>query len=270
MRKHDELSKKVSDVTTYAELDAKLQGRNAQSRKLANNTYAHRRGDDIAVRLHETDVLTFRPNGTVVLDSGGWRSTTTKSRFNEFLPMPFRVWQAKGRWNVQAGDVRADYFDGMVVDLRNPDALASAGLPATTVAKEDKANRILDAKIKKFLTKDVTPENVVFALENMDGDCWMCLMLAADGTSLGDTDPHHQHLRDHMREHYVVGAMLRNAVVNARFGQPGFVLSMVYHDAQRGKVTDIHKFLTKFLRQRLRVGSTVTKTRQTPQKLVRM
>ena len=67
----------------YATASAKLTGRCRERRKMENNTYLVRRIDGgIAVRLHNTDVLLFRPNGSIVLNSGRWRTTTTKDRMN--------------------------------------------------------------------------------------------------------------------------------------------------------------------------------------------
>ena len=61
-----------------------LTGRNAQWRKLDNNTYLERRGNDIAVRLHNTDVVIFHEDGCTVFDSDGWRTRTTQDRMRKF------------------------------------------------------------------------------------------------------------------------------------------------------------------------------------------
>jgi hypothetical protein len=84
--------------TNYQELDAKLQGRCALSRKLANNTYAKRRyANDIAIRLHNTDILTFESDGDITVNTGGWHTVTTRSRINDFIPQPWRVGGHRGR-----------------------------------------------------------------------------------------------------------------------------------------------------------------------------
>lgn len=260
-------------MTTFTELAQRLTGRNHMSRKLANNTYAQRSGPNIAIRFHETDILTFRPDGKVVLNAGGWFQPVTLARMNEFLPAPFRMSQSGGHWHVRAHDVHAYYRDGMVIDTAKPYKMA--GVSEADIAKENKANRIIDARIKVFLTNDVTPENVVKALNNMGGDCFYCLFAVktmtpdgtrVPGTSLGDAQHSHSHLAEHMKEHYVVGSMLRNAVISGRYTDCQTVLTMIYRYAQQGDVTMIHRLLTKFLRQRLRVGSTVTKSKQTPEK----
>ena len=65
---------------------------------IANNTRLYERGDSIAVRLHNTDVVTIHPNNTWTLRSGGWRSVTTKERINRFSPA--RVCSVDGEWKV--------------------------------------------------------------------------------------------------------------------------------------------------------------------------
>lgn len=81
-------------------------------------TYLQRKGEDIAVVYRGTAVVTFKPDGAVVLNSGGWETATTKSRINQYIPDPWRVWQEDWTWYV--GDPRSDeeqqvFFDGCVV-----------------------------------------------------------------------------------------------------------------------------------------------------------
>lgn len=86
----------------YRDADSKLQGRCQQSRKLANNTYLQRRNlyengkDAIAVRLHDTDVLTLHPNGKITVSTGGWDTPTTRDRINSYLPKPWAVYGERG------------------------------------------------------------------------------------------------------------------------------------------------------------------------------
>jgi len=96
---------------TYNDLNAKLQGRNKNSRKMGNNTYAVRNADGtLGIRLHNTQVVVFHEDGRVILDSGRWRTSTTKARINEFVPGPWRVFQKDFEWflhNWTTGDVLA-------------------------------------------------------------------------------------------------------------------------------------------------------------------
>ena len=85
----------------YQTASEKIVGRCARGRKLESNTYLeHRSFDEIAVRLHSTDVITFHPDGRVVLNTGGWTTVTTKDRMNRYMPSGWRVWSERGRWLV--------------------------------------------------------------------------------------------------------------------------------------------------------------------------
>lgn len=81
----------------YQDADAKLQGRCCDRRKLENNTYLERRDENsIALRLHETDVLTFTPYGHITIRTGGWHTVTTRDRINRYLPRPWSVGSERG------------------------------------------------------------------------------------------------------------------------------------------------------------------------------
>ncbi len=64
----------------YEEVELQLQGRNRLSKKYANNTYLLRNDGYIALKYHSTEVVKFYPNGDIVLDNGGWYTSTTKER----------------------------------------------------------------------------------------------------------------------------------------------------------------------------------------------
>jgi hypothetical protein len=84
----------------YAKADSMLQGRCRESRKLGNNTYLLRGNKEIAVKLHATHILTFYPNGSIRVATGGWNTVTTKARINEYIPQPWSV----GSCSSQYGD----------------------------------------------------------------------------------------------------------------------------------------------------------------------
>ena len=83
-----------------------------ESKKLLNNTYLVRSGKKIAVRLHNTDVVTFTPK-TITLNSGGWLTVTTKDRMNKYLPSNVKVFANKGEWFVSQNDKIIPFKDGM-------------------------------------------------------------------------------------------------------------------------------------------------------------
>jgi hypothetical protein len=64
-------------------------GKGERKFKLTHNTFLFRLGvrtESYAVRLHQTDIVTFYSDGQVELRSGGWKTKITKERMNRILP----------------------------------------------------------------------------------------------------------------------------------------------------------------------------------------
>jgi hypothetical protein len=92
--------------------------RRSQECKLAHNTYLERflRPGDLeavyAVRLHRTRIVQFHPDGSIVLDTGGWQTPTTRARMRE---CGVRVGMGAGVAGVTFGPI------GCNADARNYD-----------------------------------------------------------------------------------------------------------------------------------------------------
>lgn len=54
---------------------------------------------EVRLRLHYTDVVTLRADGTEVLRTGGWKTVTTKQFISEHSKA--QVWSEKGQWYVK-------------------------------------------------------------------------------------------------------------------------------------------------------------------------
>lgn len=50
------------------------------------------------IRYHRTDVVEMFPDGSVSLNSGGYHTSTTKNRMNEYLPHGYYVRQENYEW----------------------------------------------------------------------------------------------------------------------------------------------------------------------------
>lgn len=149
-----------------------------------------------AIRLHNTDVVTFLKNGNVVLNSGGYRTPTTKDRINSFSGLPFQIHQHKGLWSINGNE----FYDEMILDKK---AKLVSKIKKSNVKKIDQ----IKTQITKF-TNLITKEN----LPTPDsGDCWCCLLQDKKGKTMGDHSGH-SHLEQHMKEKYVVGSLLVNAM----------------------------------------------------------
>jgi hypothetical protein len=73
----------------YAEAVRMVRGMtNRKTPKVGNTTDAEIEYDNsVSIRLHGTAVVRFYPNGLVKLNSGGWRTSTTKDRINKYSPV---------------------------------------------------------------------------------------------------------------------------------------------------------------------------------------
>lgn len=97
---------------THAEATKMVLGkRNRGQRKIGNNTYAYIQADgSVAIELHGTNVVVIYPDDSVMLNSGGWRTSTTKDRINKYSPV--RVYQKNYEWFLQDG---TEFEDRMIV-----------------------------------------------------------------------------------------------------------------------------------------------------------
>jgi hypothetical protein len=84
--------------------------------------------NDLCVQYRDTVVARRYLNGAVELNSGGWRTATTKMRMNQALYqwarryIRYSVIQRKGEWYVSTCDLRTaehgkpiPFFDGIVL-----------------------------------------------------------------------------------------------------------------------------------------------------------
>ena len=249
-------------IKSYTDADEILTGRCKDRRKITNNTWLERRGpDEIAVRLHATDVVTYYADGSIRLNTGGWFTVTTKARINEFSP--FSVSSNRGEWNVSIRN--PNYVDHFTGDYRDNPYWADSrpfrdgmiwldgkwyGVPSDEELAADRAARKkLYADIKKFVD-GITPERIIHAWENPGGDCLLCRFPPGTG---GD-----DHLLAHIEEDYF-HAHLALRAVEARGFNTDFAMSFIYSSAQRGEVDKhfLKDSLTKFLRKQLTQGVAV-------------
>jgi len=188
------------------------------SRIVANNTfeYYNSLGERI-IRLHMTDILRFSPGGRMVtLDSGGWKTVTTKERINRFLPPGIHLHQSKGIWYVSTyvvkGGERTDfretqYWDGMtVVDgvIDVPDNVVECH------AEQARLTKLVDKYMVKFKAMDIIPNP-------SGGDCWMCMAdtpKIREGSLLSN-----DHIITHLEEGYIHGTLIFNSLKWCGYGE---------------------------------------------------
>jgi hypothetical protein len=228
----------------YANADLYLAGgRNKDDRPIGDlgasqairNTRLVRRGKDIAIRYHETDIITLHPDGSRTLDTGGWLTMGTKRRLNAYLDSGWgtsrlRITSDRGRWFLSRGwDVKVcRYFDGITIaadgSIVNPPSEAKEQAMTNAEAKMGKR---IDTYIDAYFT---AMERGAVPLPS-GGDCWDCAFIVTDGPDkgkpIGDVkgDGVHGHLWMHIKDRYYVPTLLWNAVKARGYRDVNFIMA---------------------------------------------
>lgn len=172
------------------------------------------------IRLHDTDILTFEPDGgPVTIDTGGWNTHTTRSRLNRFLPKGYYVFTAKGRIHLSHREhstahtpfLRTITFEpggGFIVPDIAPDKL-----------NEDK--RAIDAYMKAWREHELP--------EPEPGDPWM---FAQSGPKVSE-----EIMRDWVESKYIMFPMFKLAMNYAGVPDEGVRLHfhIAKHDEANGR-----------------------------------
>jgi len=233
-------------------------------KKLANNTYLHETQDGIAVRLHNTDIVTIHPDNTYTLNSGGWQTVTTKARINEFSPA--RLGQDKGIWYLYVGagagwsKERVAFHDGVKVDASGK----PVGMAGDDTPKVESNKRKLDK-----LTRDYINGFAADALANgglkepSNGDCWGCLFTAQAhqqtpymGANLATVNVKESepmgvdHLLQHFEEKYYVPSLLWKAINSRGYQNPSVIWNFIDDELKRGESRMLKDVLRAYFRKR--------------------
>jgi len=223
-------------VTTYAaaeQLFAKARTPDA-GEPVARNTRLFKRGDNYAIQLHDTDVVTFHPEGTVTLNSGGWRTVTTKDRINGFSPASLTqdqgIWYLD-RWNGKEWERLGMYEDGMKVSASGRPLKSNKRREKSLVRRKKKVDRLVREYIKGYL--DDIKENGL--KDPGQGDCFGCLMKADRKPGEADEPMGVDHLLLHFKEKYYVPSLLWKAINEQGFNKPG----VIWHQIKGGDDMDM-------------------------------
>lgn len=250
----------------YADAETKLGKRD--QKKLENNTYLVRvDADTLGVKLHNTVVVYIRRDGQYQLNSGGWRTSTTKDRINRYGPA--NVYQANNIWYIGDGLVFEDNVtvsgDGKVLTpLRDAKAV-------------ERRKRKLDKLVRGYINgfaehvianglqtqpADKPTEQEPWAVVNLGekpkplapgpGDCWACYF------GLNSDHPLKEplgvdHLLQHMLEEdgpYFVPSLLWKAILTRGYSNPGFIWHMIANEAKRGDSRMLKDVLGAYFRKR--------------------
>lgn len=199
---------------------------------IARNTFRYERDGETVIRLHATDIARKMFDGSVILNSGGWKTVTTKDRMNGAMPVGYCLSQERGAWFIvkygngarMIGATRVPYFDGIQV----PQCFeGKPGKGAKVAAQEEKLRK----QIRKFVSK---LDGMQCLPEPSQGDCWDCCLRDAEGKTMGEHSKS-DHILSHIKEGYLHGSLIMNALVWAGYRNPSFIWQLESSDRQQGR-----------------------------------
>lgn len=230
---------------TKAEILSEIEGEYLKAKKVANNTYKVEYKDGrIAIRFHHTDVVTWMPNGDVILNSGEYQTHTTKERINSFSN--FQIMQHNWNWYVFNGypnswNPKAPNFNG-VTFYDGITFKANGKLKSEDKSINYKKQNSLKRKITKYVKLIDDLESIPLP---SGGDCWYC-HLSNDEGNLDDLAHDKSHLINHLNEGYLHGSILWNAMK-----EYGYRDDQIYFQIQLKFKDTFKRALRKYLIKRL-------------------
>lgn len=244
-------------------------GAASKSKRVANNTYAERYVGDgtleepeaVGIRLHNTVVVKYTRTGELILDTGGWRTVTTKDRINSYTPNWVRVFSEKGEWRVSTRPYSEElpsvpYADGITLEINSLAGTAWTPVPGTYPSEsQERLAAAARTKLKVDIAELVKKgERALLNWRqtlneqgslNTAGDCLYCQGSVSnfDGTPFAGTD----HLWSHLREGYIFPSLYLLAYAAKGFRDPRhvFAIDISYNSARPGEY--LRKYLYKVL-----------------------
>lgn len=184
------------------------------SRVVANNTFMYTAMDTSTVfRLHMTDIVTIKPDDSYILNSGGWRTVTTKERINRYLPGGVALFSVKGVWKLFGQQWCVLFEDGMVIpaDRSKPKVQWEKQHTARLRTYQKQIKAYTD-KMKGMIAEGNLPKPEI-------GDCFFCMAEPGQEARLSHKNPlgNNDHIIQHLKEKYVHGHLIFNAMIWAGY-----------------------------------------------------
>ena len=213
--------------------EAKKQLTKAKNKQSGNpygkNTRIIQTETGFAIKLYNTNVVTFERDGTIKLDSGGYRTITTHNRINDAIrEHKLSIYQENDIWYVTDGTRSTIFKDGMIITNGK---IETKDDDATFKYYKKRVDKLVSVYIKGFLNH----LDEVGLEDPSDGDCWSCLLKTVDMSEIVKTEPCIEplgldHYFSHFEEKYYVPSLLFNAIVQRGYSQTAW--DMMKHDAR--------------------------------------
>jgi hypothetical protein len=174
------------------------------------------------IRHFTTDILTFKPDGTIIFSTGGTYAMTTRARLNEHQDL-VSFWTERRVMYARANK-RVEYGEGKSYMTHDPDAEVFVYEDGMSFHPKHgfkgvgrKPDKRMIRKLRKY-SKDFAAKLPVEMPGG--GDCWHCCMTNSEGVTMGDQAHDTSHLISHLfdKPQYFVPSLLMHALTEAQRG----------------------------------------------------
>ena len=194
----------------------------------------------IGLKLHDTIIIRYYPDGEIKLNTGGWKTLTTKDRINTYTP--FTVRSENSIWKIKIADKIYNFKDNMII---YPNGKVDGATTAEEIDTFLKNKKRINAYVTKF--GDALPVE-----QPGGGDCWHCAFTTEAGKTMGDTFKDTNHLWSHIKENYFVPSLLYSAMKEAGYNDFAVGIYGVFKDTSNYTSKDLAKrALRRYLHKRL-------------------
>lgn len=186
------------------------------------------RTDGETLFLHGNAIAQWRADG-LYITLAGWPTVTTRDRLNAIDGV--RVHADRGRQYLNGSRwsgrwVRVASFSGDVSDAAD--------------AKTEKIRKGIAAYAKLYSDGNIPAPSA--------GDCWYCALRTDKGESMGDAlKDNGEHIREHIRERYVVGSLAVNAMREAGYKDAGIAIML----SGNGMGWNVSRCVRRYITRRL-------------------
>lgn len=212
-------ARSAKSKTSMLEDLARLKVVPVSSKLAARNTIDYTLADGTRkIRLHDTDIMTFLPDGRIELNTGGFNTKTTRERMNSFLPRGFNVFTQKGVIHARTPWDTVKFRETVTID------------PAKQVVKSDLSEKAAD-KLERLISDYMKTykQKGLPTVEESGGDPWVF-----PDNQTGKIEQHI--VMDWLKTKYVHRRFMALALQFSGLRDVGIYLTMQSIDRRDGKI----------------------------------
>lgn len=204
-----------SERLTKAEMMADLDDTATDVKVIRYNTLRFKMPGGVTVyRHHYTNILAVHPDGAFDINTGGWNSSTTRARLNDYLPSGWRVY-------TRAGQLFLHNYPGEAYPFRECISVSVDGSVNSdhVPGAAEREKQLIDRYMNKFKREGLP------TVAASPGDPWIAYSMVGRYIML-----------DWLKSEYIHRAMVGLALESAGITNVGIAITLAEIDRNNGEI----------------------------------